>query len=103
MLPPIIRRQVKRDARGQGLARLSDAERLQRGAPRHRGDLDRCSAIKILLRPPEPIDAVAHGFLANCLRAPVDGPVSREVRKYDNLVAYDKRMTERYWKGWKPA
>jgi glutathione S-transferase len=103
LLPPFIRRQVKRDAHGQGLARLSDAERLQRG----RRDLEAISTMlgdqEFFFGRPSTIDAVAQGFLANCLRTPMDGPITREVKKFDNLVAYDKRMTERFWKAWKPA
>jgi glutathione S-transferase len=101
-LPPIIRRQVKRDARGQGLARLSDAERLERG----RRDAQAISSMlgdqEFFFGRPSTIDAVAYGFLANCLRAPIDGPITREVKKFQNLVAYDRRMHERYWKDWSP-
>jgi glutathione S-transferase len=103
VLPPIIRRQIKRDARGQGLSRLSDAQRLQRG----RRDIESIATFlgdqEFFFGRPSTIDAVAHGFFANCLRAPVDGPVASEVKKFDNLAAHDKRMTERYWKDWKPA
>jgi glutathione S-transferase len=102
-LTPIIRRQVKRDARGQGLARLNDAERLARG----RRDLEAIATFlgdqEFFFGRPSTIDAVAHGFLANCLRSKIDTPITLEARKYDNLIAYDKRMTERYWKDWRPA
>jgi glutathione S-transferase len=103
VLPPIIRREVKRNAVGQGLSRLTDDERVQRA----RRDIESISTFlgdqEFFFGRPSTIDAVAHGFLANCVRVPFDAPVSREVKKLDNLVAYDKRMTERYWKGWKPA
>jgi glutathione S-transferase len=97
LLPPIIRRQVKRDAHGQGLARLDPAERLLRAE----ADLEAVATVlgvrEHFFGAPSTVDAVALAFLTNMLRVPVDGPVHRVARRHDNLVRYEARLLERYF------
>lgn len=96
-LPPLLRRSIRRDARGQGVARLTPEQRLARG----RADVE---AITTVLgeRPyfmgerPTTIDATAYGFIAQS-RAPVLGPVGRLVLEQPTLMAYEQRMRERYF------
>ncbi|MDH5671597.1 MAG: glutathione S-transferase family protein [Myxococcales bacterium] len=97
LVVPFVRRQVTRDARGQGLSRLSDAERLGRA----RADLDAISAVlgerDFFFDQPSNIDATAFAFLINATQTPLDLPLHREAAKRENLVRYVARMGERYY------
>lgn len=96
-LPPVLRRAIRRDAHGQGLARLDAEQRLERG----RADVQ---AIATMLGDgpyffgdrPSTVDATAYGFIAQS-RAPVLGPVGRLVAEHPALQAYEQRMRERYF------
>ncbi|MBM4364533.1 MAG: glutathione S-transferase family protein [Deltaproteobacteria bacterium] len=92
LLPPMIRRQVRRDLWGQGLSRLDREERARRVDE----DLD---AIAALLGDGDhffgratTLDATAFAFLSNVIHAPIDGPAHRAARARPRLVAYERRM-----------
>jgi glutathione S-transferase len=97
IVPPIVRRKVRRDALGQGLARLDDEQR----ASRARADVAAVANVlgdrDYFFGEPSTIDAVAFGFLANLIRPPVAGPTHQAPREHDNLVAYEQRMRARYF------
>jgi len=97
LLPPVVRRQIKRDAHGQGLARLEPEERLLRAE----ADLEALAFVlgdrDYFFGAPSTLDAIALGFLTNLLRAPLDGPVHRAGSRHDNLVRYERRLMERYF------
>lgn len=95
----MVKRQVRRDLRGQGSGRHSDAERLELA----RRDLDALDAIlgdKAHLGGSEPCggDATLGAFLISGLCEIFDSPVSDALREHANLVAYAERMRERYFK-----
>ncbi|MEZ5932237.1 MAG: glutathione S-transferase family protein [Alphaproteobacteria bacterium] len=90
-----VRRKVRRALHEQGLGRHSQNELYAMG----RADL---RAIAVLLGNrayffgdgPTTIDAVAYGFLANLLFAPVDTELKRIGLEYDNLRLYCERLAQ---------
>lgn len=97
---PMIRRKVIAATRGQGIGRLPQEYRQSKG----RADVGAIAELlgerPFFLGRPSTIDAVAYGFLANCLWAPVPSPISEAARERGNLVRFCERMKETYWKGW---
>lgn len=95
LLPALIRRKVRRDAWGQGLARLSHAQVTEHAA-------NDFAALESLLggRPfflgdhPTSIDATAYGFLANMLLAPVPSETRERLTGFPGLVSYVARMRQ---------
>jgi glutathione S-transferase len=87
-LPLILRRTIRRDAHGHGMARLSP----DRYARQIREDLDSL-AIVLGDQPyffgerPHQLDAIAWAFLGGALATPVDGPLRAAVRAQPTLVA----------------
>lgn len=100
---PVIRRQLIGALRGQGTARLPDEYRQKKGI----ADLSAVAAVlgerQFFLGRPSTVDAIAYGFLANCLWTPVRSPVVDSAREHRNLVAFCERMKETYWKDFKAS
>ncbi|WP_244607042.1 glutathione S-transferase family protein [Bosea sp. CS1GBMeth4] len=99
LMVAMVKRQVRRDLRGQGVGRHNDAERLELA----RRDLDALDAIlgdKPYLGGAAPCggDATVGAFLVSGLCEIFDSPVSDALREHGNLVAYAGRMGERYLK-----
>lgn len=92
VLPPVIRRQVRRDLWGQGLSRLEPEERARRAEE----DLDALAELlgdaERFFGRPTTLDATAFAFLSNMIHAPIDGPAHRAARARPRLVAYEQRM-----------
>ncbi len=93
IVPPILRRRVRRDAHGQGLSRM-DPDRLQR---RIDEDLDSLAALLgdrpwYLADRPTQLDAVSWAFLGNALAAPMGGRVAAAVQARPTLVAHCTRF-----------
>jgi glutathione S-transferase len=97
-LVPLIRRKVRRDAWGQGVARMGSEQICQRG-------IEDISAVSELLGDrrfflgdqPRGVDALAYAFLANFLVPPLQSPIVEAARARDNLVRYCDRMRALYW------
>lgn len=100
LVVPVIRRQLIAAVRGQGVGRLPDDYRHKKGIADVGAIAELLGERPFFLGRPSSVDAVAYGFLANCLWTPVRSPTSDAVREYRNLVSYCERMKETYWKGW---
>lgn len=92
----LIRRKLRRDARGHGLGLHSREEILRRATQ----DLAALSALLgeqdyFLGAEPHAIDATAYGFLANILDPGLHTALTDIAASYSNLVAYCARMQRR--------
>ena len=95
----IIRRSVIKKAHAQGTGRHTPEEAMAMGA----ADF---AAVAHLLgdRPyllgdvPRTVDATVFAFLEAILGFPVDSPMKAAVGSHANLVAYRKRIRDRWWK-----
>jgi glutathione S-transferase len=96
-VPDLVRAQVRRDAIGQGLARLPQSERDARA----RRDLQAIATLlgegEYFFSKPSSIDAVAYAFLSNVLHVPLDTELEAIASEYDNLAQYTRRMKARYY------
>ncbi len=97
IVPPMIRRQVKRDLTGQGTGKRSFEEVLMEA----KVNLD---AISVLLgdkdyffNEPSSIDAVAFGYLENTINTPLESEMMRYAKTKENLVAFCTRFREVYF------
>jgi glutathione S-transferase len=96
LLPPLVRRKMRRDLVGQGMGRHAADEI----AARARADLDAAQAL-LAARPffggdePGAIDATLYAFLANVLFVEIDSPVRRHLQAMAPLVAYCERLQAR--------
>jgi glutathione S-transferase len=102
LVVPMVRRQLRQAAWGQGVARLSDAHRDQKGIADVRALAELLSDKPFFFTRPSSIDAVAYAFLANLLWTPIRSAVQDDARRQPNLVAFCERMKETYWKDWSP-
>jgi glutathione S-transferase len=97
LLPPLVRRKMGRDLRGQGLGRHTRDEICARAC----ADLDALDAAlgaRDFFGGTEPatLDATTYAFLANTLWPPFDTPVRSHLqRNLPALVAYCERMQAR--------
>lgn len=98
---PVIRRQLIGALRGQGTSRLSPEQRHKKGIADISAVAEVLGDRPFFLGRPSTIDAVAYGFLANCLWVPVRSPVVDSAREHRNLVGFCERMKETYWKDFK--
>lgn len=93
---PLVRRKMRRDLWGQGIARHTKAEICARGC----ADLD---AVLELLGDsayfggdePNPLDACVYAFTANLVWVPIASPTREYARSLPKLVAYAERMKQR--------
>ncbi len=97
-VPGMARNQVRRDLRGQGIARHTDGEIDAKA-------LEDVRAISNFLgdkayflgAAPTSLDATGYGFLTSLLRAPFSLPTQAEVDELDNLAAYCERLDRQYF------
>jgi glutathione S-transferase len=97
-VPFLVRRQLQRDLRGQGMGRHEPPEIDALGIE----DVDTLAALLgnrayFLGDQPRTVDAVAHAFLAGVLAFPVDSLVKESVAGQENLVAFVSRMNRRFY------
>jgi glutathione S-transferase len=89
----LVRRQMRRDLKGQGMGRHSQEEIYAMG----RADL-RTIAVHLGNRSyffgdgPTTIDAIAYGFLANVYFIPIETELKRIALEFDNLRLYSERL-----------
>ena len=96
IVPPLIRRGLARDLRGQGTLRHSREEIYALGC----ADLDALAALLgdkpfFLEGRPTTADVTAHAFLANILKPPFENPLKAHAQRLPALVAFVARMDER--------
>lgn len=95
-LPDLVRRSVRRDARGQGLSRHPGAEIYRRlgqdlaAVAGELGDKDYFFGTE-----PSSVDAVIYAFVGSLAESTIGGPAQDLARSHDNLVAYCARMRAR--------
>lgn len=99
---PIVRRQIVAAARGQGVSRLPEDQRVEKGKADLRAIAELLGDQPFFFGQPSRYDAVAYGFLANAFASPLASPIGDEARAHANLVAYCERMKKTYWADWKP-
>lgn len=94
----LIRPRIRRDMFGQGLGRHSQSELYELGC-RDMSALSDFLGDKTYFFGDQPagFDAVAHAFLANLLYVPFVSPVRDHLQSLNNLVAYCRRMHERFY------
>lgn len=98
ILPGVVQRQVRRDLRGQGIGRHTDAE-INALALEDLRAISKFLGEKTYLMgaAPTSLDAVGYGFLSNLLYAPFVLPIQAEVDELKNLTAYCERIEKKYF------
>jgi len=98
IVPPLARRGILSEMRGQGMGRHS-AEEIHAIGCRDLTALADFLADKpyMLGEQPSSLDASGYAFLANLLWAPVDSPIRRHALARPELEAYCQRMKARYY------
>lgn len=94
-----VRRDIRKKLHGQGTGRHGLAEVEQLGA----ADFDACAELLgdrpfLLGDRPRTADCALYAFLEALLGFPVDSPLKARAASHANLVAYRKRIRERWWK-----
>jgi glutathione S-transferase len=98
VVPPLARRGLLAEMRGQGMGRHSEAEICAIGCRDITAVADFLGDKPYLLGDaPSSFDATAHAFLANVLWAPVDSPIRSHAASRPTLEAYCQRMKARYF------
>ncbi len=100
LVPQVVRRQMIRDLRGQGMGRLDENEIVALA------DRD-LSALSVLLgakafyfgNSPSVVDAVVMGSIANIVKMPIDTALVPIAKRYDNLVNHTERLLEQCYGG----
>lgn len=95
---PFIRRDILKKLHHQGTGRHSYDEVSQMGA----GDLDAVAELLgdrpfLLGDKPRTVDATLFAFLEGTLGYPIDSELKKHAASHANLVAYRKRIRERWW------
>jgi glutathione S-transferase len=97
LVPGFARRMVRGYLHGQGIGRHDPARIRAMGVV----DIDAVATVlgdrEWFFGRPTTTDAIAFGFFANLLAAPIEGPMKEAVRARPNLVAHTERMTAAYW------
>jgi len=94
----MVRRQVARDLKGQGMARHDRSEIIRIGKTSLKAVSDILGQKPYLLgENPSGADATAYAFLANALCDHFESPLLQAADECPNLAAYCARMTERYF------
>ena len=98
IVPPLARRGIVSEMRGQGIGRHSAREIHAVGCRDITAVADFLADKPYMLGDqPRSLDATAYAFLANLLWAPVDSPIRRHAQGRPELEAYCRRMKERYY------
>ena len=96
---PLVRRGIRKKLHGQGTGRHTFEEAVALGG----GDFDACAELLgdrpfLLGDKPHTVDCTVFAFLEATLGFPVDTPLKAKVLAHANLVAYRKRIRDRWWK-----
>jgi glutathione S-transferase len=96
---PLVRRSQRKKLHEQGTGRHSFEDIAAFGA----ADLGACAELLgdrpfLLGDQPRTVDCVLYAFLEGLLGFPVDSTLKQRVASHANLVAYRKRIRERWWK-----
>jgi glutathione S-transferase len=99
LIVPLIRRDIKKKLHSQGTGRHSLEEIVAIGG----ADLDAVAELLgdkpfLLGDQPRVVDCTVYAFLESSLGFPVDSPLKQRATSHANLVAYRKRIRERWWK-----
>jgi len=98
LVKAMVRRGVRRTLHGQGIGRHSREEIVTLAAAALRALADVLGDNDYLMGPaPCGADATAFAFAAGALCPPFEGGVRRAAESHPNLVAYEKRMRERFY------
>ncbi len=99
LVPRIARRQVRANLRGHGLGRHTEDEIAAMGTADIRA-LAAWLADKPYFMGAEPtgVDATVYAFVASVLVPPLATALKAEALKHPTLVAYERRMRERFFK-----
>ena len=94
LITALIRRKIRRDLEGQGMARHGDDEVQRRGI----ADLEAVATVLgardfLVADRPTVIDVTLHAFVDNLLRGGYAGPLRDAARASAGLVAHHGRMT----------
>lgn len=96
IVPPLARRGLRAELRGQGMGRHSPAEIQAIGCRDLTAIADVLGDQAFLMGDqPTTVDATGYAFLANVLWVPVDSPLQRHARSRPALQAYCQRMKAR--------
>lgn len=98
IVPLIARRSLRAELHGQGMGRHAPEQIHALGI----ADVDALAALlgeqEYFLGPQATsVDAIAAAFLANILMVPLETPIKRAAAAHPNLVAYCRRMAQRYF------
>jgi glutathione S-transferase len=96
---PLVRRDQLKKLHAQGTGRHTAEEATAMGC----ADLDAFAELLgsqqfLLGDRPRTVDCTLFGFLELTLGFPLDSPLQRRAASHENLVAYRRRMRERWWK-----
>lgn len=100
IVPFVARRGIRAELHGHGMGRHSPQQIHALGI----ADIDALAALLgeqdyFLGAQPTSVDAVAAAFIANLLMVPLETPVKSAAAAHPNLVAYCRRMEQRYFQG----
>ena len=98
IVPPLVRRGIKKSLHGQGFGRHSRDEKMQMA----RNDIDTLETMLgdqlfFLGDEPHTVDASVQAFLIAFIGPPIDNPVKEYLLTKPTLLAYYQRMNERYY------
>ena len=98
LIPPLVRRSLRRNLTGQGLGRHSRDEIFRFGF----ADLDALSVLLgekafLLGDTPTSVDATAQAFIMSLVGPPIDNPMRERIQRTANLMAYYQRMNQRFY------
>lgn len=99
IIVPFVRRDTRKKLHSQGTGRHTLEEAMALGG----GDLDACAELLgdrpfLLGDAPRTVDCTVFAFLEATLGFPVDTPLKARAASHANLVAYRKRIRDRWWK-----
>lgn len=98
LLPKIIRKTMRRDMLGQGMARHTQDEMYELGVADLKAINSFLDEHKFLVSDgPSSIDATGYAFIANILEPPIESPLKEYIKSQKNLVNYCREMKNRYW------
>lgn len=98
LVPPLVRRRLRRDLVGHGLGRHSRDELLSFGL----ADIDALSVLLgdkafLLGDVPTSVDATAHAFVMSIVGPPINSAMRERIERTANLMAYYRRMNQRFF------
>ena len=97
-VPGMAQKQVRRDLRGHGIGRHTDAEINAVAVEDLRAVSDFLGDKPYLLgAAPTSLDAAGYGLLSSVLFAPFALPIQAEVDELKNLAAYCERLEKQYF------